>query len=210
MALNTTTRNLNGLIREIVKDAHATGQRSDLSAQAKYFRSFSKLDYRVAVAKQLDRRQLVGIFDDLRKVLPTLNQEIFGITDLSRLAAIAARLGALLHAEPFDGVKGRALRGFYVHDREILGRPLICINSANHPVAVAAAFWHEMGHHLTNRIFDAKCDLSSSNFSTNYQDHLDDPREIVADMVLALAGYPSSAATTLFGCSANGPRRPGP
>jgi hypothetical protein len=208
MAANQNTRTLTCLIREIIKDVHATRERPSLKAQAKYFRSFAQIDYSAAVAKHFDRPQLGRIFGDLRRVLPTLNQEIFKTTDLLRLTAIAARLGVLLHAEPFDSVEGRALRGFYIHDREILKRPLICVNLANHPVAVAAAFWHEMGHHLTNGIFDENCDLRYSNFSTNYQDHFDDPREVAADMVLALAGYPSPAATTLFGGSPNGPHRP--
>jgi hypothetical protein len=83
-------------------------------------------------------------------------------------------------------------------DPGISRRPLICVNTANHPVAVASAFWHELGHHLTNRTFDVSHPLWLS-FSSSYEDHLGNPLEIAADMVSALAVYPKPVARHLFG-----------
>ena len=56
-------------------------------------------------------------------------------------------------ADRFEGSAGHSLRGFYVDDKRILERPSIWVNVAREPVGVAAAFWHEVGHHLTRRIF---------------------------------------------------------
>jgi hypothetical protein len=85
-----------------------------------------------------------------------------------------------------------------VSDRALVGKPLIYVNTADHPVRVAAAFWHEAGHHLVKRIFDSRRVQTRLSFSPVYQDHLDDPEEIVADMLLVLAGYPQHAALRLF------------
>ena len=115
-------------------------------------RSAARRDYGVALRKQFDRRQLTEVVSELRTVLPTLNREVFRIKDPRRLRKIADSMGVLLKANVFKGSDGRELRGFYVPDRHFLKRPLICVNTANHPVAVAAAFWHEVGHHLTTRL----------------------------------------------------------
>jgi hypothetical protein len=109
-------------------------------------------------------------------------------------------MGVVLQATVFKGSNGRDLRGFYVPDRQFLRRPLICVNTANHPVAVAATFWHEVGHHLTTRLlWDSRTDPLNMSFASGYQDHLDDPREIAADIVMSMACYPKPAAERLFG-----------
>ena len=85
--------------------------------------------------------------------------------------------------------------------------PLICLNMANHPVGVAAAFWHEMGHHLTHDLFGPERTKIALSFTTNYQAHLDQPEEIAADLVMVMGCYPRRAAEGLFKATA-GPSGP--
>lgn len=135
---------------------------------------------------------------ELGRFLPGLNQQVFRETDLGRLSKIAANFGVALQTRYIAGPKGRTLRGFYVNDRTILKAPLIWLNAANHPVGVAAAFWHEMGHHLTHEVFDGRQSKVGLSFTTNYLEHLERPEEIAADLVMVLGCYPRRAAETVF------------
>ena len=127
---------------------------------------------------------------EVRRTLPTLNREVYRITAIGRLARIAADLGVVLQTRAFTGSDGAAFRGFYVNGAEVLKRPLIWVNTAAPPAAAAAAFWHEIGHHLTNRLWSTRQPPVSLSFGSNYRDHLADPKEIAADMVRVLGGYP--------------------
>jgi hypothetical protein len=163
--------------------------------------ALSRLDYGRALRNRFDRAEIHELLQELRRSLPALNCEVFREIDLRRLAETAAAFGVNVQARQFDGDEGRALRGFYVHDYTVLRRPLIVVNTANHPVSVVAAFWHEMGHHLTHSVFGDAHDHVSPHFSTNYHDHLNHPEEIVADMLTVLACYPKPAARKVFGDS---------
>ena len=186
------------LIREILNAARNRGATTPIGHVPARFRSFASRDYSAALHKHFDRRQLREIFTEMRSALPALNQKVFETLDVRRLAKIARELGAVLQARPFEGSKGRSLRGFYVSDHALLACPLIFVNTAIHPVGVAAAFWHEVGHHLARRMFDDSHTRRNLSFSTNYEDHLNDPEEIVADMLMVLACYPRPAANRLF------------
>ncbi len=136
----------------------------------------------------------------MRHFLPELNQRLFGETDLARLTETAASFGAVLQLGTFEGREGRTLRGFYVNDGggRLLKKPVICVNTVHHRVLVAAAFWHEMGHHLTHDIFGGHGERLNMSSADNYLNHLSDPEELVADIVLALGGYPKTVAERLF------------
>ncbi len=189
-------RKLEDLVRSLIGSSAGGDVRVDSTVA--FFRSAAAIDYAGALLKQFDRQQLHQVFRELQRALPGLNRHVFGTTNLRHLALEAESLGAELSTNRFEGKEGRALRGFYV-DRGRRNRPLICVNTANHPVAVAAAFWHEVGHHLTRRLLDHHDHRPNLPFSTNYQDHLDSPEELLADVVLVLGGYPHSAAKRLFG-----------
>jgi hypothetical protein len=133
---------------------------------------------------------LTEILDEVRSALPTLNRQVFAITDLRKLAQIAARMGVTLRADEFGGPEGQQLRGFYVHDRDLLRHPLICVNRANHPVAVAASFWHEVGHHVTRRVFGEDAAPPRMNYMADHRQHLKELKEILADLVMVLAWLP--------------------
>ncbi len=199
MPKKAEAESLEGVIREILRSAKNDGAKPGVREAERHFRAASKLDYSSALRGQFSRQQLKEIFDEVRSVLPTINQQVFRIRDPRHLARVAADMGVVLQANPFEGSTGRALRGFYVDDGELLKRPLIGVNTAGHPVSVAAAFWHEIGHHLTNRLWGCHHEQLNLNFGMNYQEHLKDPREIGADMVMVLAAYPNAAARRLFG-----------
>jgi hypothetical protein len=116
---------------------------------------------------------------------------------LPRLTKFASEMGLELRTEPFDGPGGTALRGFYVESKA-LKQPLICLNSDHHQTAINSAFWHEMGHHLTARLLRQRERLASLSFGGDYHEHLSDPMELVADMVVVLVVYPNSTARDLF------------
>lgn len=189
---------LERLIHEILTTTKGAGAKAPVLRAHQSFQTFARRDYSNALRKLLDRRQVAEIFAEMGAALPGLNQKVFRTLDLRRLAEIATELGAVLKAKPLDDTGGCALRGFYVNDRVLVGKPLIYVNTADHPVRVAAAFWHEVGHHVVKRIFDSRHAQTHLSLGAEYQDHLDDPEEIVADMLLVLACYPHHAALRLF------------
>ncbi len=201
MATTGEGDSLRAFIGDIVRVSDSRATKTELDDAHAYLSALSRLDYGSALRNHFDRAEIHELLKELRRSLPTLNREVFREIDLRHLAATAATFGANVQARQFDGEEGRALRGFYVHDYTVLKRPLIVVNTANHPVAVVAAFWHEMGHHLTHSVFGNTHDHVSPYFSTNYHDHLNHPEEIVADMLTVLACYPKPAARRLFGDS---------
>jgi len=199
MTENEPLRSLDGLIHEIVKYGQPRRVNPISHEVEEYFLSFAALDYAAALNRHFDRQELREILNEMRAALPRLNREVFAVLDRRRLARIAADMGAVLHTNAFEGCEGRSLRGFYIHDSDLVKQPLIGLNIANHPVAVAATFWHEIGHHLTCQIFGDSHEKHELTFNTNYENHLIDPREITADMLMVVACYPQPAARRLFG-----------
>lgn len=188
-------------IGDILKVAPIQRRATSLRTAEADLRAISQLDYDAAVRRHFDRRQLRNLLKEVRKTLPTLNREVYRITELDRLKQIAAQQGVVLQTQAFKGSHGAGFRGFYVNEAEILKRPLIWVNTAAHPATVAAAFWHEMGHHLTGQILGQRHQPVSLSYGVNYREHLADPKEIAADMVRVLGGYPKSIARPLFGGS---------
>jgi hypothetical protein len=202
MTMETSAvRTLDGVIKAIMRNSQSAAAKAALQGTKEYFTSLASVNYGAEIRRELDRRQLHEIFNELRAMLPQLNKRMFAITDLRHLAKIAADLGAVLRPQAFVGREGSLLRGFYVRSGP-RGKPLICVNTANHKVAVAAAFWHEIGHHLTSEVFGRNEDRATLNLNTVYHDHLTQIEEIAADLVMALGCYPKTVAKGLFGNSA--------
>ncbi len=196
---NRSTGALKGAIGEILKVAQ-TGTKATSARKAEAdFRTIGRRDYDAELRKHFDPAQLRRMLKEVRKSLPTLNHEVYRITDIGRLTKIASELGVVLQARAFPGAEGAGFRGFYVHEAEVLKRPLIWINTAAPAVAAAAAFWHEIGHHLTNQIWGLRNAPAGAAFGTKYSDQMSDPKEIAADLVRVLAGYPKPIAQRLFG-----------
>jgi hypothetical protein len=189
---------LRGLISEVLSDSKSQTPEVAPDGAEKYFSAVSRLDYRSTILSQFGRRELCRAFSEFRHLLPTLNRSVFCETDLDGLAKIASSFGIVLQRSTFEGPEGDTLRGFYINDRTMIKEPIICLNSAHHRVSRAAAFWHEMGHHLTHEIFGGPTGRLNLTYTSGDHKRLTDPQEILADVVLALAGYPKAIAERMF------------
>ncbi|MGA7761567.1 MAG: hypothetical protein WCA59_07445 [Candidatus Binataceae bacterium] len=199
MAAQMHSGALDPLIREILSSAGRDSRKLAAGRVEKQFHSAARQDYARQLRALFDRQEMRELFADFRSALPALNADVFRIREPSRLAAVAADLGARFRASRFEGEDGKSLRGFYIDDPDVSKGPLICVNTACHPVAVASAFWHELGHHLTSRTFDVSYPVQLQlSFSSTYEDHLGNPLEIAADILATLAAYPKPVAQRLF------------
>ena len=198
MLESESTGALKGAIEDILKLAHLRSRTQSVRLAEGYIRNVVELDYGAVMKKHFDHQQVKKMLHDMRRALPTLNLEMYRVTEVGDLSRKAADLGVVLKAHPFKGSDATGLRGFYVNEAEVLKRPLIWVNTATHPTAMAASFWHEVGHHLTDRIWGTRHHPAGLSFGNNYRDHLADPKEMAADIVRVLAGYPRTIARRLF------------
>jgi hypothetical protein len=142
------------------------------------------------------RRELSGILEAFRTAVTKLDREQFKPMPLPLLANVASSLGLKFRANPFDGPGGAGLRGFYVATKA-LKQPLVCLNTAHRRTAINSAFWDEMGHHLTARLLSPQEESTALSFGSDFDEHLNDPRELAADMLVSLVCYSHSAAKRL-------------
>jgi len=158
-------------------------------------------DYVRDLRRSVGYRELCLLVEKATEVWPRLNRESMGVAPRERMARLAASMHLHFMATPYRGPEGLALRGFYV-DRsdELINRPLIYVNTAHHPVAVSATFCHEVGHHIASDVLDSgRGDPVHLFVDANYASHLDDPSELAADVIVALAAYPEPLARKIFG-----------
>lgn len=118
-------------------------------------------------------------------------------------------LGVQFQLAKLNGDEGVGMLGFYVRKMGGSRLPLICVNTAHHPAAVGAAFSHEMGHHLVGRLFNSRREHNQLLASTAYGEHLGDPEELAADVLVSLGVFPETVAREIFVGSErkNGPKR---
>ena len=69
---------------------------------------------------------------------------------------------------------------------------------AHHPAAVATAFLHEVGHHVTSKLFSSRDESIQLSRHIGYEAHLSDPRELAADVLVSLGVFPCDMAAQLF------------
>jgi hypothetical protein len=177
-------------------------------------RLVERRDYAPNLRALLDRDALEEVVDAARDIFPDLNRHHDAATvegwlngdpsnHLQKLfAQVTNRRDIHFQSTPFKGEGGEALRGFFVdRDGETLARPLIYVNTAHHPVAVAATLFHEVGHLVASEVFAPQHQHGPVQFffDVDYASHLDDLRELTADVVLSLAAYPAETARKLFG-----------
>lgn len=190
------------LLSEILaaaKDTPATGPVSPEETGAE-IRSLSRLDYAQALRQCLDRQEVGELVDIARrKVWPQLNRRPVELISPPEFARRWSGLGVDFRTADWTWPEGLALVGVYLRkSRGVLKRPVICINTAHHPLMVGAAFDHEMGHHLTAQIFDSRGEAAHFLSYTGYAAHLSEPAELAADVMVSLAGYPQAQARALF------------
>jgi hypothetical protein len=181
------------------KAAPATGAISPEETAAE-IRALSGLDYAQALRRCLSRQEVgevVGIAR--RKVWPQLNRRPVELISPQEFAQRWSGLGVDFRTADWTWPEGLALVGVYLKKAKgVLKRPVICINTAHHPVMVGAAFDHEMGHHLTSQIFDSRGEPAHFLTYTGYAAHLQEPAELAADLLVSLGGYPQGEARKLF------------
>lgn len=199
MSSSKRGENLQDLIRTILEGSADGADQATLRGARRFFSAIVRVDYRAALRKQFDAWQLRELLRELRRSLPDLNHNVFSELRINRLARRATDLGATLRAEPFAGERGWALRGFYLSADSTQSEPVVYVNTAREPVGIAAAFWHEVGHHLTHEILGGGQETLFLSFTADYAAHLKSLDELAADIVMTLGCYPRRAAERVFG-----------
>jgi hypothetical protein len=167
-----------------------------------------KCAYTQALRRNLSYREIRSLISAIAAIEPGFSKEpLFAQKSTSGLASMASRLGIRLKAAPLRG-DGMGLFGFYLPPRPaerrsaglsgvVPKRPMIFLNTAHHPLAVCGAFHHELSHHFTKRILQ-RSSRQVGRFEANFEEHLDDPIELVADIAVSLYFYPDKVAAKLF------------
>ena len=158
-------------------------------------------DYGDALRSQLSRAEVREIVREAKRTAwPHLNDSPVRLGSLKEFAERASALGADFRIAKMPWPSGLALFGFYLgKDSGLEKRPLICLNGAHHPAAMATAFLHEVGHHVTAELFSTRKEMIQLSRQTGHEAHLDDPRELAADVLVSLGLYPRKLASQLFG-----------
>ncbi|HUY27044.1 MAG TPA: hypothetical protein VMV27_06450 [Candidatus Binataceae bacterium] len=196
---------IEGLVAEILEGARHLKHRAIKAWQTptKDIERLARRDYVRALRRQLSYGEILRVLDNAQRVWPNLNKVQFNIATRRqferRAHELTADLDVHLQASPYEGPEGMALRGFYVERRRrMLKRPIIYVNTAHQPGAVSSTFCHELGHHLTSKLFGAHREGVHFFFDADYAEHLSDPIELAADVLVSLAGYPEDRARELF------------
>jgi hypothetical protein len=197
-AVDSTIKGLlHGLPRDLV-EANArkvAASRKPLVA----IRRLLSQDYVRSLRRHLsyaDVRTLVSAFE---RIFPGFNSRAIAMMSVRQLGTIAARLKFHLQAVPYDVDDGLVLRGFYVTRAEgVLKRPLVFVNTAHHPLAVATTFVHELAHHVATEYLSLGEEPIHFFFDADYAAHLGDPGELAADIMVSLAGYSAATARKIF------------
>jgi hypothetical protein len=178
------------------------GDRRELSAwekPQKELNRLARLDYVKYMRRTLGFRELHSLVAGAKKIWPSINSEQLRVASPYEREEIASDLKIKLQAAPYRGEEGMALRGFYVSkSSQMLKRPLIYLNTAHHPGAVAATFAHEVGHHVMSALMDSRDDGVHFFFDAEYYRHLSDPLELAADSIVSMAAYPEPIARKIF------------
>ena len=202
MTIRATSRGLtvfDALAAEIVKasrGASAASASYDTSAEIS---SLEHQDYARPLRRSLARSEVREIIDEARiAVWPRLNQESVRLVSPAKFTQHWSGLGVQFQLAKLNGADGVALLGFYVREMGNSRLPLICVNTAHHPAAIGAAFCHEMGHHLVGRLFDSREHHAQMLTLTAYGEHLRDPEELAADVLVCIGMYPEASARKIF------------
>lgn len=199
--MKATNSAIESLVLKILEGVGESG-RGELRAWKKPqedVRRLAEFDYVRAMRKTLGFHELRALIREAKRVWPTINRGQLRMATPDEFSEVASGQKINLQAAPFPGREGMVVRGFYVDrvTRE-LKRPLIYINTAHHPGAVAATFCHEMGHHVMARAMQMRDASVHFFFGAEYHRHLGDPLELAADAVVSLAAYPAPLARKIF------------
>lgn len=184
-----------GIIGKVRNAARAS---ADNLAPQDTIRKLIEHDYASSLRRHISYRQVRSLLADFMNIFPGFNQRSGAMPSMAQLAEIARALGFHLKATPLEGQDGMAFRGFYVPSAPgMLKLPLVYVNTAFPPVAVATAFMHELAHHRSCGLFEIQLQ-SMHLLDFDYAEHLDDPVELAADIVVSVAGFPEPVARRIF------------
>jgi hypothetical protein len=191
-----------GLTKDIVRTTETTSntRATALATTSDEITNLWKADYGLALRAILSKSEVREISaEGKRKAWPHLNEDAVRLGSMSEFAERASSLGADFRVAKMTWPSGLAVFGFYLgKDSGLEKRPLICLNGAHHPAALAAAFLHEVGHHVTADLFSTRNDMVQLSRQTGYEAHLGDARELAADVLVSLGTYPRNMAARLF------------
>jgi hypothetical protein len=191
---------LEGLATEILAVSGTAGRRPTASRNfTQEIKPLARRDYGLPLRKSLGRREVLEIVAEARSMVwPHLNREPVRLVTPREFTRLWSSLGVDFRLANFGGPRGLALMGFYAGKMGPSRRPLIYVNTAHHPAVVGSAFCHEMGHHLTAKIFASQKEHAHYLTYTAYAEHLDDPAELAADCLVSLGVFPEDIARKMF------------
>ncbi len=196
--MNRSATTIHELVQSVLAKAGVLGAK-ELQAWKRpqvEIRKLVQCDYGAGLRRQLSFDQVKELVSRATDIWPHFNRAALGPASEKYLSEVASALRLHLKAMPYTSL---ALYGFYVDCSETsLGKPLIYVNSAHHPVAVATTFCHEVGHHFCTEIVKPKRNGVRFYFDAAYSEHLGDQGELAADLVVSLGGYPNPAARAIF------------
>jgi len=200
MANGRTTQRIS-TFDQLAADIHKASKASDLPARSasEEVRFLEQHDYARPLRRAFARAEVREILAEAKStVWPHLNDESVRLVSPAEFTKRWAGLGVQFKLAKLRGADGLALLGFYVRQMGKSRLPLICVNTAHHPAAVGAAFSHEMGHHLTGMLFDSHKEHTQMLTYTAYGEHLNDPEELAADILVSLGVFPEAIARRIF------------
>ena len=188
------------LAAEILKaSGYPTPSPSILVKFPEEIRSLEHEDYGQQLRRLFARSEVREIVGEARSaVWPHLNDQPVRLVSPSEFTRCWSGLGVQFRMAKLDGAEGLAILGFYVRKMGRSRLPLICVNTAHHPTAIGAAFSHEMGHHLMGQLFGSHKEHAQFMAYATYREHLNDPEELAADVLVSLGVFPKATARKLF------------
>jgi hypothetical protein len=199
-AIKKRTSVFEKLASEILK---ANGYTPPLSAASSRFSeeiwSLEHEDYGRQLRRLFARSEVREIVAEAKStVWPHLNDESVRLVSPAEFTRFWSGLGVQFRMAKLDGAEGLAILGFYIRKMGKSQLPLICVNTAHHPAAIGAAFSHEMGHHLMGRLFGSRKEHAQFMAYKAYREHLNDPEELAADILVSLGVLPKATARKIF------------
>jgi len=194
-------RRIARLVRSILAEASAGGAGKDPSREEEHeIRQLLVRDYESNLRNIFEHSEISDLVAAASAIWPNFNRSLMGPPSMRHFAEVSEHLSLHFSSAPYRGSGGFAVRGFYLHQTPpAIGKPLIYVNSAHHPLAVGTAFCHEVGHHLSSGMFPRQQPRQARlYFGAECSERLDDQVELAADILVSLAGYPQPMARQIF------------
>src|SRR5712692_537448 len=200
MGANKRESVLEDLVGEALGATKTAREAAGLAALKSELGSIANQDYGKALRGCLSRAEVREIADEGKtRVWSGLNREPVELVELDEFVRRWSTFGLDFKFASLPWKQGLSLLGFYVKRmNRARKRPLIFVNTAHHPALVGAALDHEMGHHLTAQIFAAGEERIHLLSPTAFKEHLAEPAELAADILVSLGIFPAPIAQALF------------